>query len=618
MRITTKILLAFLVFIPLSGYSQEDTKEIDSLIAILNSDIPDSIKGPINIEVFDLLHIDDIKRSHHFLHDAYTIANRINDTALLFECYIAYSDFYSIMNDYDLALPYIYKALDITSSKKNRATCHNRLSELFYFTDNMDKSISHARIALQIDLEINDTAQFIIDYHNIGTWHLELNNFDSALHYLYIARKYHSYIDDTESPLILCHLGQTYSYSNVFDSALHYQFEALRLDSLFESEYDVAIDENYISNTYLRKKEYNNALKYAYKSYERSQKLGLIDLLLYNSELLSDAYEQKGDFEKALKYSKLQNEYADSIREINSETALLGYEAKYNFKQQEELIEAKNAENNLLRKQKSLLILLIFFGILLLISTLLIIRQVTQRHKARKKLLYEIEKANASKEQLISVISHDLRSSIGTLRNSMKLINDEQLDPDTQNELISGYYPIVDSTYDLLENLLTWSQYNKDDLRPNIDEVDIKSIIDKAIVHVHHLAETKNILIQNNTDNITCVADKQMLSIVARNLLSNAIKFSHKNTSVLIQSRFEDNMCKISIEDQGIGIKPEILKNIFVRSTEFHTKGTLGERGSGLGLSLCKSFIEIQGGQIWVESIVNNGSTFTFSIPAWK
>lgn len=610
------ILLIIFLILSSSAWCNQWQEQVDSLKALIAVETSDATIAELNLEIAEELMLNQPENSYKYLQDALISAEKIVDTALLYECNLGLSDFYSIMNNYESSLEYLYLALDLIENDKSKiSACHNRLSEIFYFNDDMDKSIYHSRIAIALDYEMGDTLDLSYDFHNIGTWHLEKEIYDSALYYLYKAIQYHSYISDESNSLFISHLGQTFTYMDQFDSALYYHFKALHLDSLYESEYEVAIDENYISNTYLRKKDYDKAIYYANKSLDRAEAMGLMDIMHYNYEQLYLTYKEKGDFKTALEYAILQNNYADSLREKNKEVIIQGLDAKYRFNQQKQQIELQNIENLLLRKQKTSLLILSILGLLLFISALFIVIQVTQKHKAKQKLLGELKKANSSKDKLISVISHDLRSSIGTIRNSFEVFRDKSLDQKTKDELLESFFPVVDSTYDLLENLLTWANYGKDDLKPSIKIIDIKPILEKAIHHTQHLADSKQIEILNKVNSTRVLADTNMLATIIRNLISNAVKFSNPNSQVIISSFISDETVIVNVKDNGIGMKPEVLERIFVEPTEYHSKGTRGERGSGLGLSMCKSFIETLKGRIWAKSEVKKGSTFFFSIP---
>lgn len=609
------IIISLILLIGSVARCGEWQSRIDSLKATIDKETNDSALCDLHLSLAEEYFLNKPQNTLLHLQEALLLADKLADSNFLYATYLGISDYYNLMNDYQGAMDYSIKAIEMAKNKSQKATCHNSLSEIFYFNDDMEKSLFHARKAYNINKAIGDTGQLSIDMNTIGSWHLEVENYDSALYYLYNAHQLHQLYYHEESALILSNIGQTYSYMNKFDSALHHQYRAYELDSLNESEYEMCIDENYISNTYLRKKDFDKAISYALKSLHRSEQLDLSDMMYYNYQQLSETYEYIGDFETALKFAKLSNQYADTVRDQNKDAITLGLEAKYQFNQQKQLIASKNLENSLLKKQKKLLLLLTILGLLLFLFTLLIIKQVYQRHKARKKLLQEIEKANVSKDRILSVISHDLRSSIGTIKNTIELTQEDDLEPEEINNILANFYPVVESTYDLLENLLSWAYYNKEDLKPSISHVGIKQVTENAIIHVQHLADSKSIEIINVIEDITCLADSNMLAIVVRNLLSNAIKFSNPNSKVYISSCISNKMCEVTIKDKGIGIQPDVLENLFTSPTDYHTKGTRGERGSGLGLTMCKSFIDNLGGSISAESVAGNGSSFTFRLP---
>jgi two-component system, sensor histidine kinase and response regulator len=180
---------------------------------------------------------------------------------------------------------------------------------------------------------------------------------------------------------------------------------------------------------------------------------------------------------------------------------------------------------------------------------------------------------------------------------------------------LESFYPVADSTYDLLENLLTWAKISKNTMSPFYDILDMRDLIEKSLEHTKHLATSKAIRLINKVESVHVKADKNMILAVIRNLLSNAIKFSYPGTEVIIESTIREGRVIVSVEDQGIGISKEGLLKIFDDQNNYHSSGTRGERGSGLGLSLSKIFVQKNGGKIWVESFESEGSTFYFSLP---
>jgi signal transduction histidine kinase len=590
--------------------------EVDSLKSILTEEIDDSTRIKVNHKIAALLFMNQPEASFNYIQQVVQLAQKTKDSLRLYDGYIGIGDYFSLTNDYHSALEYFYKAYALTSyNPANRAYCHSRLSEVYFFLDDMDKALEHAILSLKINKELQDSLQMTYDYHNLAMWHLEFDHLDSSLYYLKMAEDYYKNRSEEPNPIFFSHLGQVYAYRGDYDSALYYHFKALEIDKANFSEYEIAVDENYIGHTYLMQGDYNLALRYGFQSLERAEKINLIDVKLYNYELLQEAYEKKGNTIKALEYARLRNDYADSLRDKNKESLIQAFNAKYKFKEQEQLLKSQEAENKLLKKQKKLLLGLTIASLLFFTTLLILVLLAYRKNKDNKKLLNELEQANSSKEKIISVISHDLRSSIGTLRNSIQLINEESLDDETTKNLLETFFPVVDSTYDLLENLLTWAAFNKGNLNPNLENTYLNPIIEKSIRHTQHLADSKNIEITNKIEDVIITADKNMLSIVTRNLLSNAVKFSKPNSKVLVASSRKKDIVEITVSDDGVGIKPEVLSQILTKTNSYHSSGTRGERGSGLGLYLCKSFVEKQGGHIKASSTPGHGSQFTISIP---
>lgn len=609
----SQIILLSLFSVSVAGQWES---EVDSLKKKLNPDMPDSSKIELHKEIVNLYFRNNPSEVYSHLEELRTLAKNTSDTTLLFNTYCSLSDYYSIMNDYLASLEMLSDALELAGSDKSKqAFCHSKLSETYYFSYDLEQSIYHARKALSLNTDTKDTMQITYDYHNIAMWHVEKNLFDSALYYLRKAQGLYAFMKQEPAPIIYSHLGETFSQMNQFDSAIYYHNKAYRIDSLNQSEYEMAIDKNYLADTYFRSKNYNKAIEYAGKSLKMAIELNLLDVVIYNYELLFKTYQEKGNYKQALEYSILRNDYADSLREKNKESFIQAYKAQYRYNEQQQTLETQAAENKLLRKQRTLLVILSVVGLLLIISLLIMAWQRANRNKANAFLLEEIQKANAAKDKIISVISHDLRSSIGNLRNSLWLLHDDKISCNELEKLLKSYYPVAESSYDLLENLLTWASYNKDKIEARIKNLKITPLVDLAIKHTQHLSDSKNIEIKKLIDDIQVAGDANLLSSVLRNLLSNAIKFSEPNSTVIIASEQQSKMLQISVTDSGVGIKPEILSRLFIHSADYHSKGTRGEHGSGLGLWLCKSFIEKQYGTIKVESKVGEGSRFIITIP---
>ena len=230
----------------------------------------------------------------------------------------------------------------------------------------------------------------------------------------------------------------------------------------------------------------------------------------------------------------------------------------------------------------------------------------------------ELSQANALKDKMFSVISHDLRSPVSSIKLALDFISKGLVKPTDElfNETIKGLVKTTDEAYILLENLLGWAKSQSNILTVYPESLDLKSLASSIAGLLKLTSENKKISIENNIpERITVFADMQMIQSVLRNLLSNALKFTPENGSIEMNALEMNTEVIISIKDSGVGISEPSLKRIFDQDQPVKTLGTNKESGSGLGLILCKDFVEKNGGRIWVESEKGKGSTFSFTVP---
>ncbi len=240
----------------------------------------------------------------------------------------------------------------------------------------------------------------------------------------------------------------------------------------------------------------------------------------------------------------------------------------------------------------------------------------------QKRLLQKLESANAYKDKLFSIISHDLKGPIGTLNSFLDILVNKKLEisDDEQNDILIKFQESSKTTYELLDNLLLWSLNQKDKLVFNPQPNNLCELINANLLLVSSSTEKKKIQIINNCRLSKILEfDYDMINVVIRNLISNAIKYSRQNEVITIRVEQEAGEAVFSIEDHGLGINESRINTLFEfeKNTESMI-GTSGEKGTGLGLTLCFDFIKLHKGKIWVNSKLGIGSTFYFSIPTRK
>jgi PAS domain S-box-containing protein len=247
---------------------------------------------------------------------------------------------------------------------------------------------------------------------------------------------------------------------------------------------------------------------------------------------------------------------------------------------------------------------------------------ITDLRRAQEEIIQKNEdltKLNAEKDKFFSIIAHDLRSPFNSFLNLSKMMS-EELEDMSQSEIQIIATTMSKSAiklFDLLENLLEWSRMQRGLINFEPSAMELKVKIEKSIHALIDLAHAKQITIHVDIpEDLKIHADEMMLESTMRNLVSNAIKFTPKGGRVTVKAWLADNQSvMVTVTDTGIGMSRQILQKLFRIDENASRKGTEGESSSGLGLLLCKDFIEKHGGRIWVESEVNKGSTFHFTLP---
>jgi signal transduction histidine kinase len=227
----------------------------------------------------------------------------------------------------------------------------------------------------------------------------------------------------------------------------------------------------------------------------------------------------------------------------------------------------------------------------------------------------ELNVANRTKDKLFSIVSHDLRGPLANLSSMIHLIKDEDISKEEFTSLLPELYRQTLLSNELLENLLSWSKNNIKNSVANPEEVDLREITEEIIQLYKTQIEAKKLIVENKViDTHIAYADKGMIPIVLRNLTSNAIKFSNSGGSILMETIMANEFIEFSITDTGKGISDEQIK--MVLSNEYYsTPGTAGEKGNGLGLLLCREFVEKNGGKLSISGSLGKGSRFSFTIP---
>ncbi|MCK6606151.1 MAG: tetratricopeptide repeat protein [Ignavibacteriaceae bacterium] len=580
--------------------------------------------------------------------------------------------------NYDSAVVYFDKALSIRNELPNidhRASTLNNLGTVYFNWALFDKALEYYIRALELQKEIKNDYAIAIALCNIGLIYKEtsqreeaISNFREGLRYAYAAQ-------DTQivGYAYYC-LGDAFD-STAVDSSFYYFFKALEAYTIGKAVEGQIICFKGIGLTYLEIKNYSAAENYfrqmlnlaiskniLLRIAEAEKGLGDVNLGIKNypaaishtktaldlaneynyksvirdaSKTLSEAYRESGKTADALRELENHLRYKEEIENEEMQKRLSGLKNKFTFQKYEKDLEEQRFENE---RQKIYLGGAILILLILAVTSLFLLRFNKKLHKINllledKNVLIkgqadelerknnELQESNDAKDKLFSIIAHDLRSPFQVLTGISTLLREDYYELSTEErlEFIKNMDTTANRTYDLVENLLHLSASRTGKLAINPQVLHPGEIIDNIISLYEIQISNKNLVVKNNIkDDVGVIADKQTFQILIRNLLNNAIKYSLPGGLIFFNAcnHNEDGNICLSVEDTGTGMDDELSKSIFNINKIKSRKGTEGEKGTGLGLGLCRELVEKQGGRIWVESKINEGSKFRFTLPS--
>jgi len=245
-------------------------------------------------------------------------------------------------------------------------------------------------------------------------------------------------------------------------------------------------------------------------------------------------------------------------------------------------------------------------------------KMIDAQNERLRKAYTDMKETNKTKDKFFSIIAHDLKEPFNTLLGFSELLLKEYDNraPEENKEMIQHIYNSSIHGFDLLNNLLEWSRSQTGRIEYKPCDFSLTDLVRQNIVSISSAANKKNIDVQNEIkEYIMAFGDQRMINTVVRNLIVNALKFTGSGGEIVLSQKEENEFIIVTVTDTGVGISEKNLSKLFNLTESFSTPGTEKEHGTGLGLILCKEFVEKNGGKIWVESEYGRGSKFSFSIP---
>ncbi|WPP50441.1 tetratricopeptide repeat-containing sensor histidine kinase [Catalinimonas niigatensis] len=496
---------------------------------------------------------------------------------------------------------------------------------------NHQAALSYYREALPLFFKLNNWERVAVTYNNLGKCFLEMGQYDSATYYFNLAYP----IASENRPNILPIL--TFNHSDVFFRQKDYVQAEIYVDQSlvaaqqFKDERTIIRGRQMLAEIKLWQGKIEDAQILAIEAAKKAEATQVKELISICYETLSHVYAKKNDFNKAYHFLGLYNSYRDSIQseDIQERLDFLDFE-----QQQKEIIlltKEKEIEKKMSRRQQAYIYVLSFLVVIIAVLAFVLYQGRHRKSEANKLLQLKnneihrqkeemsaqadkLQNLNQLKNKLFSIISHDLRSPLNTLSGSLYLVQNELIDHKDFKAFLPELIKNVSFTTTLLDNLLHWAKNQLEGTEINPEKVNLKKLAHLKTELLQNQADHKNIRLINEIQHeIYVFADEIMIQIVLQNLLSNAIKFCRSGDQVTLSWEHQEKYVNICVRDTGMGMDQEKQEKLF-NSTSFSTRGTANEKGTGLGLLLCKDFVEKNGGKIWVESTLGQGSIFCFSL----
>ncbi len=543
--------------------------------------------------------------------------------------------------NYVVGLKNSLSAIDIFERRNLRgelSKAYNNLAEAYYKTDQIDKALEFNLKALSVREQLRDSMGIKLSTKNIAMLYSMRKEHRKSIEYYEKALELLN--PDTDQDLrgeILPRIGSEYLEFKDYDKAAEYLVEGLRYNRRQANEEGILRALNAIGNLNLQQNKVRLAEIQLDEAYGIAQKIDNKTELLENYRLHVALDSTRGFYQNAFFW---QNKYYDLKEEIQKieqpkiPTDIPELELASDIDNSNtDLIEPNQPVSKNIFKSNPLLVYSLIAGLAIALTLLLInflssrnsksvineLKEKNEQERIRNEAILEqthhLEEVNQVKDKLFSIVSHDLKDSISSIKAFLDLLKEDSISKEEFNDLIPELSENANNASSLLFNLLNWSKSQMQNLEPKPEMFNIQDVFHTKMALVEQKVEDKRIVMIDESQRDFIYADKSMVEIVIQNLITNAVKFSRVGDVITISNQDHKGKALICVEDTGVGISRENLDKLFKTNNTFTTIGTKNEKGTGLGLTICKDLVELNNGRIWVESTQNVGSKFFVELP---
>ena len=645
--------LLVLLLILVVSFSFAQQISADAFLGEYNKCTVDSTKIDLLIKYSNSIISTEPKKSIYYSKIGLKLALERNDVKKTLVLYETLGRGYQYLGDISKAIYNFSEANKIAkkhNDKEGLAYLNLYVGYLYAFIDNNNLAIEYYKSAIDYFVTTTNYQGLCRCYINISDALYNSNKIDEALYYLQKAKLISEQHNGYRSIFINTNFAETYLRKRDLKLAEEYANKGMVESKKQNNLYILSSDYLLLSKVYFIQNRLKLSEQYAKMGLSIAKRTSIQKVLIDSYSILYKVLDKEEKYKESAGYKTLLLETKDSIQSSINNNLLEAFEYK---KRDEEIadMKAEGMQKNAELKQQKLvseIIALTLFIVLCITGYVFYSRNKLRKTTLELKKAYReistnreeivvqnqellvyneqiiaqskrIKELNNLKDRLFAIISHDLRRPFNNLSNTLRLLVAGSLSEQRIQTIIPLLIKSMSSVSELLDNLLQWSnsQLKGETIEESV--FNMNDLVKKQIELFETQASEKQIVLKNEINkDISVFADRNLIDIVMRNLVSNAIKFCNESGEVIISGKQQADRVEISVKDKGVGISPENIDKIFQDKGKFTTLGTNKEQGTGIGLMLCKDFIEKQNGSIGVESTINEGSRFWFILPSTK
>jgi signal transduction histidine kinase len=549
--------------------------------------------------------------------------------------YLAMADVFEEVGNYDKSFQFLEKAFELSNNLSDASThilVLNEFGKMNAITNRVEEAFQNYEEVLRLEKELNQPSMKADALFNMAGLYEKNGEHEKSITFhkraLAIWRSVGNRLQEAR---VLNEIGGVYEGMKNPDRALANYTAALEVYQIIDRKTGIAESYNNNGALYYRQKKIDVAIENLEKGLSAGLSSQTKDPVRRSYEYLSLCFEAQGNFQKALAYKDSFIAMNDFIQKEESDQKLLEAQNSYVLDQKETQIGRlesvrKERDREIAEQQRFRNFLFAFIGLGAVVAGLILYLYFLKRRSNKQLQVInarveqqniELQNLNATKDKFFSILGHDLKSPLNSLSSFSNLLINyfDSLSKEEIQTLAKDLDKSLKNLYSLLDNLLEWARSQTGNINFTPESFDLIGVLNENKDLLRAQASNKGIsIVQDKTESMMISAHKHSITTVVRNLVGNAIKFTPTNGQIKIHASENQNETVVAISDTGVGMSEAVMKNLFRIDSKHSTLGTANEKGTGLGLVLCKDFVEKNGGRLWVESTEGKGTTFYFSI----